>query len=302
MPPGDEISGRIPCRPEPGPTKPIVHEALTVILVTREQLKGQNLSFTEIAKIVGENWQHVSKERRERFESQAQQAKDKYRRELAEYKKTPEHETYSQYLQDFKKRQEARGKGKHIYTYFQHFRHTCRLEWTIVTTYSRRNPVQLGLTLCSHIPADLPKGPAPKAGRNHRGSTGSIPDLSNRARRTSPYQIPEPASPTRHQGTGSVSGWSEPHEQSTCTPEASTSPVASTAEGSFGNTNLVAQSGPHPYQKLPSLSDVLDDRVPGGCGPYLPPADRTTYANYTLSRRPAIPARAGDFDWASGVN
>ena len=86
------------------------------------------------------------------------------------------------------------------------------------------------------------------------------------------------------------------------TPEASTSPVASTMEGSFGNMTLVSQSGPHQCQKLPSLSDVLDDRLPGGGGPYLPPAERTTYVDYTLSRRPAVHARAGDFDWKSGVN
>lgn len=80
--------------------------------MTREQLKGQNLSFTEIAKIVGENWQHISKDRRQRFETQAQQAKEKYRSELAEYKNTPEYRMYNQYLQDFKMRQQARGKGK----------------------------------------------------------------------------------------------------------------------------------------------------------------------------------------------
>lgn len=103
--------------------------------MTREQLKGQNLSFTEIAKIVGENWQHISKDRRQRFETQAQQAKEKYRRELAEYKNTPEHQMYNQYLQDFKKRQQARGKGKCIHVYWLHVRQGRRLEYTIVTIY-----------------------------------------------------------------------------------------------------------------------------------------------------------------------
>lgn len=74
-------------------------------------------------------------------------------------------------------------------------------------------------------------------------------------------------------------------------------------EGSFGNMTLVSQNGAHHCQKLPSLSDMLDDRVPGGGGPYLPPAERTTtYVDYTLSRRPAVPARVGEFDWKSGVN
>ncbi|SPO00808.1 uncharacterized protein DNG_03556 [Cephalotrichum gorgonifer] len=83
-------------------------------LRTREELKGQSLSFTEIAKIVGENWQHISQEEREKFERRAQRAKDQYRRELAEYKKTAEYEQYSQYLQDFKKQQQLRGKGKYF--------------------------------------------------------------------------------------------------------------------------------------------------------------------------------------------
>lgn len=160
-----------------------------------------------------------------------------------------------------------------------------------------------GLTLCSHIPADVSKGSAPKAGRTHRGSTGSIPDLSSRTRRTSPYQITEPTSPIRHQGGESVSGRSESYEQSTRTLEASTSPVASSMESSLGNMTLVSQNGAHHCQKLPSLSDMLDDRVPGGGGPYLPPAERTTtYADYTLSRRPAVPSGVGEFGWNSGVN
>ena len=79
---------------------------------TRQELKGRSLSFTDIAKIVGQNWQRVSKEKREGFESQAQQAKDEYRCELAEYKKTPEHDKYAQYLQDFKMKQQFRGRGK----------------------------------------------------------------------------------------------------------------------------------------------------------------------------------------------
>lgn len=77
----------------------------------REELKGQAFTFTEIAKIVGEKWQHISQEKREQFESRARYSKDKYRRELAEHKKTPEYRQYAEYLQDFKKQQQARGKS-----------------------------------------------------------------------------------------------------------------------------------------------------------------------------------------------
>lgn len=68
----------------------------------REDLKGQNLTFTEIAKLVGENWQGLSQAEKEPYERQAQAAKDKYNQDLAEYKKTLEYKKYLQYLQDFK--------------------------------------------------------------------------------------------------------------------------------------------------------------------------------------------------------
>ncbi|KAI0021483.1 hypothetical protein F4780DRAFT_737582 [Xylariomycetidae sp. FL0641] len=71
----------------------------------REDLKGQNLTFTEIAKLVGENWQNLNRSEKEPFEKQAQEAKERYNRDLAEYKRTPEYKKYTEYLQDFRKRQ-----------------------------------------------------------------------------------------------------------------------------------------------------------------------------------------------------
>ncbi|TVY94544.1 High mobility group protein 20A [Lachnellula willkommii] len=71
----------------------------------REDLKGRNLSFTEIAKLVGENWQNISPEEKEPYEQQASSAKERYNNELAEYKKTSNYKEYSQYLVEFKARQ-----------------------------------------------------------------------------------------------------------------------------------------------------------------------------------------------------
>jgi hypothetical protein len=68
----------------------------------REQLKGQDLTFTEIAKVVGERWQVLEPELREQCERQANIAKENYYRQLAIYKKTPEYESYQKYLEDFK--------------------------------------------------------------------------------------------------------------------------------------------------------------------------------------------------------
>ncbi|OAQ70593.2 high mobility group, superfamily [Pochonia chlamydosporia 170] len=78
----------------------------------REDLKSQNLTFTEIAKLVGENWQSLQPAEKDIYESQANAAKEKYHRELAEYKKTSEYRKYAQYLHDFKERQAKQYKGQ----------------------------------------------------------------------------------------------------------------------------------------------------------------------------------------------
>ena len=74
-------------------------------------MKGQDLSFTEIAKVVGERWQVLPPDERETCERQANGAKEKYYVELSEYKKTPQYEAYQKYLEDFKAKHNAPTKG-----------------------------------------------------------------------------------------------------------------------------------------------------------------------------------------------
>jgi hypothetical protein len=71
----------------------------------RMDIKGRHLSFTEIAKLVGENWQNLSPTEKEPYEAQAFIAKEKYNAELAKYKTTEEYRRYSEYLQEFKAKQ-----------------------------------------------------------------------------------------------------------------------------------------------------------------------------------------------------
>lgn len=78
----------------------------------RETLRGQDLSFTEIAKVVGERWQILPAEAREACERQANAAKEKYYAELAEYKKTAQYDAYQKYLEEFKIKHAAPAKGK----------------------------------------------------------------------------------------------------------------------------------------------------------------------------------------------
>ncbi|KAI1406811.1 hypothetical protein F5Y13DRAFT_9169 [Hypoxylon sp. FL1857] len=80
----------------------------------REDLKGQNLTFTEIAKLVGENWQNLTRDEKEPFERQAHEAKERYNRELADYKKTAEYRKYCDYLHEFRKRQAAQLQEKDV--------------------------------------------------------------------------------------------------------------------------------------------------------------------------------------------
>lgn len=78
----------------------------------REDLKTDTLTFTEIAKLVGEHWQSLDPGEKEKFETEANTAKEKYHAELALYKKTPEFREYAEYLQEFKEKQAKSQKGK----------------------------------------------------------------------------------------------------------------------------------------------------------------------------------------------
>lgn len=65
-------------------------------------MKPENLSFTTIAKRVGERWQYIPAEEKEPYESEASAAKEKYHAEMADYKTTKHYRDYQQYLAEFK--------------------------------------------------------------------------------------------------------------------------------------------------------------------------------------------------------
>lgn len=67
----------------------------------REDPKVRSLSFSEIAKLVGKNWQNLTTSEKEPYEQQAFDAKEKNTIELAEYRQTESYEAYSEYLQGF---------------------------------------------------------------------------------------------------------------------------------------------------------------------------------------------------------
>src|SRR6185436_20000079 len=76
---------RHPKRDRHAPVKPASAYVMFAHRV-REQYQGQNLSFPEMAKIVGERWKNVPSAEKEAIEKDAAAAKSKYLAELEIYK------------------------------------------------------------------------------------------------------------------------------------------------------------------------------------------------------------------------
>ncbi len=68
----------------------------------REEVRAQNLSFTDIAKLVGDRWQKLTSDDKEPFESLASAAKERFNVELSQYKKTISYKDYTHYIAEFK--------------------------------------------------------------------------------------------------------------------------------------------------------------------------------------------------------
>ncbi|KAL1304592.1 hypothetical protein AAFC00_003561 [Neodothiora populina] len=78
----------------------------------RDELKGQDLGFSEIAKIVGERWQNSAPTEKEPCEREAQATKEKYAADLKEYKRTTHYADYQAYLADFKAKHGSQSENK----------------------------------------------------------------------------------------------------------------------------------------------------------------------------------------------
>ncbi|POV96959.1 hypothetical protein PSTT_15330 [Puccinia striiformis] len=89
----------------------------------REQLKGQQISFTEIARTVGERWKTLERSAKETkqaltnripqaFEREASEQKDRWTKSMLAYKRTHEYEQHRRYLQQFKDVQQARSAAR----------------------------------------------------------------------------------------------------------------------------------------------------------------------------------------------
>ncbi|GKT42054.1 high mobility group protein B3 [Colletotrichum spaethianum] len=153
----------------------------------RDDLKGRNLTFTEIAKLVGEHWQNLTPGEKEPYETSALKAKEKYNHDLAEYKKTAEYRKYNLYLQDFKARQASANQAV-----------VMRLTLILAKESSKRQKLDTGARL-------------------QNGSASATPgSLSSTGSGSESHQGSEPP-PNRKQRVGSVVSVSE-SQYSTAVP------------------------------------------------------------------------------------
>lgn len=97
--------------PKPDPNAPERPYSAYVLFTnhTREQLKEQNLSFTDLSKTMGEKWQRLPRDQKEVWKTKSAVPWERYKARLAEYQRTDAFREYQRYLTEF---EEATQVGK----------------------------------------------------------------------------------------------------------------------------------------------------------------------------------------------
>ncbi|KAL2127342.1 hypothetical protein VTI74DRAFT_10888 [Chaetomium olivicolor] len=224
----------------------------------REELKGRNLSFTEIAKLVGENWQNLTQAEKEPFESQAQAIKDKYLSDLAEYKKTPEYRKYMAYLQEFKAKHASPSQDKDA---------SKRLRLSESQGQVRGSPNATPTrTSRSGSGAESRRGSEPPTGRQRVGSIASMNESQYTASVAPSVSIASPEEPVLSPSV-SISERHSSELSPTLNPDhRDQPPLPGPRQPNQGEEQSREQRSMHRH--LPSLSDVFDGQdLPGGVRP-----------------------------------
>ncbi|KAH8890869.1 hypothetical protein GQ53DRAFT_782156 [Thozetella sp. PMI_491] len=216
----------------------------------REDLKGRNLTFTEIAKLVGENWQNLSPAEKEPYESQAQAAKETYNIDLANYKKTPECKKYAAYLQEFKAKYSHQAQEKDASK-------RLRLSEAGGSNQSSSSAnATPDRTSRSGSGSDAPGGnePLPQARQQRINSTVSA---------TTESHYPSVMTPSSHhysmEDSMASPGTSADRLLERSPTYSSTSPRDMSARPSRRNSGWIDDQQPN-LRSLPPLSDVFDSR------------------------------------------
>lgn len=256
----------------------------------REELKGRNLSFTEIAKLVGENWQNLAASEKEPFESQAQAIKDKYLSDLTGYKKTPEYRKYMAYLHDFKVKHASPSQGAYPYASATFLSSTpplssrlcfdtlrgCadkdaskRVRLSEAGSQGRGSPgaTPTRRTSRSGSGAESRRGSEPPVGRQRGGSTVSATESQSTASQTPSTQISSPDESTNPAVVVKIEG----QQSSDRSPVFDTNPQGAPLFPGHRHANHGDGRGmehPSNQRQLPSLFDVFDGHgLPGGIRP-----------------------------------
>lgn len=260
----------------------------------REDLKSQNLSFTEIAKLVGENWQSLAPAEKDAYDSQANAAKERYHADLAEYKKTPEYRRYTQYLQEFKEKQAKQSQGPslpfrpraHIvavlFSHAQHLSGTdCQLLPTAQDATKRAKLEPLRVRHSSSSSNVLPNG-TPSINGGGSGSGSEKPQECERPPSSRQQRVNSTTSLSESQQSSSVP---TPMSQRNSLDEPGPSPRSAHFEFNNPREPLHRPARRQPLlrestrssetsqHQLPPLSDVLDDdkrSLPPDTSPYTP--------------------------------
>ncbi|KAI9016426.1 high mobility group box domain-containing protein [Phycomyces nitens] len=77
----------------------------------RAELRARNMTFTELAKLVGDRWKNLNHDDKQRYETNAMLARKQYQVRLEEYQRTDDFKEYQEYIRDFKAKHEAAGKS-----------------------------------------------------------------------------------------------------------------------------------------------------------------------------------------------
>ncbi|KAK7431066.1 hypothetical protein QQZ08_002347 [Neonectria magnoliae] len=214
----------------------------------REDLKSQNLSFTEIAKLVGENWQNLVPMEKEAYESQANADKEKYHRDLMEYKKTADYKKYIQYLQEFKEKQAKQNQASDA------------------SKRPKLEPARLrngsGSSNTATPGVNTPSGSG--SGSGSERLQGSEPPPSRKERMNSIVSIPE----SQHSTTPTLLSQPNSNDDAMSSPRGGHYDPGSPHEPHGhprrqGSWREGGRAGDVPRQHLPSLSDMLDDGMRG---------------------------------------
>jgi len=80
----------------------------------REDYKGYHLSFVDLAKEIGRQWQVLDGDTRNEYHAGALRAKQRYQVLDAQYSQSEECEQYRKYMEDWKVRQSGKSLPSHI--------------------------------------------------------------------------------------------------------------------------------------------------------------------------------------------